>query len=523
MKVVSPAQMKEMDERTMRECGVPGEMLMERAGGAVADAVCELVDLGRISRPSVFVAAGKGNNAGDAFVAARVLAARGIRVDVWLAAEAGSVGGDARTHMDRMLAAGVRMREMHRERDWSCTTAPDAGWNVVVDGLLGTGLRGGVHGTMAGAIAMINRLSERCLVVAIDVPSGLDADTGVVSGDAVLADLTVTMGFAKRGMLTPAGKEHTGSLMVADIGIPSAFADSISGGVELIVFEEVRQLFKRRRRDAHKGSFGHVLVVGGSAGYSGAAAMAAQGALRSGAGLVSVITPRSVAAQVAANAQEAMVHPAKETEAGTLSSDFMVASGRGRSLEGFDAVLVGPGMGTHDECRKVVVDLLRRCRVPLVLDADALNVQKKSDNLIPAANCPVVMTPHAGELARFMADETRSVEANKVEAALGAAAVTSAIVVLKGAGTVVAGNGRTPHVNMTGNPGMATGGTGDVLAGIIVGLLGQGFAPFEAARAAVYIHGRAGDVAAWRLSQAGMLAGDVIREIPFVMRGLCGR
>lgn len=521
MKIVSSEQIRDIDRHAIHDCGISGDVLMERAGCAVADNVCGLSRLAGFARPSILGIAGKGNNAGDVFAAARILAASGVDLEVWLAGDAGKIGGDARTHMERMLAAGVTMRQMPEEQDWLNSDVFARHWDIVIDGLLGTGLHGTVKDVMAGAIALVNRLSRRSLIVAVDVPSGLDADTGVPRNEAVLADMTVTMAFPKQGLITSTGIEYTGSLVVADIGLPAHSADHIDSSLELIEDGEIRSLFKRRPRHAHKGVFGHVLVIGGSEGFGGAVAMAARAALRAGAGLVSVFTPRSVAGVVAASVQEAMVHGTKETSAGTLSSYFWPLEGRDLSM--FDAVLVGPGMGTNGECRKVVIEILRSCTVPLVLDADALNVQKEADKLIPSAACAVTITPHPGELARFMAEPADAIQANRVKAALDAAAATNATVVLKGAGTIVAERAKTPFVNMNGNPGMATGGSGDVLAGVIAGLLGQGFSPFDASRAAVYIHGRAGDRAAWRLSQTGIVAGDLIQEIPFVMKELCGR
>ncbi|MEI6808124.1 MAG: NAD(P)H-hydrate dehydratase [bacterium] len=521
MKIVSSEQIRIMDRHAIGDCGMSGEVLMDRAGRAVADNVLELSRLAGFVRPSILGIAGKGNNAGDVFAAARILAGLGVHIEVWLAGDAGKIDGDARTHMTGMLAAGVTVRQMPAEQDWHNPGIFERHWEIVIDGLLGTGLRGAVQDTMAGAIALVNRLSRRSLIVAVDVPSGLDADTGVPRNDAVFADLTVTMAFPKQGLLTQAGIEHTGSLVVADIGFPSDIANNITSSLELIEEGEIRSLFKRRSRHAHKGVFGHILVIGGSAGFGGAAAMAARAALRTGAGLVSVFTPRSVAGVVAASVQEAMVHGTKETSEGTLSADFWPLNGRDLSM--FDAVLVGPGMGIHDECRKVVMEILSRCKVPLVLDADALNVQKKFDKFISAATCSVTITPHPGELARFMAESTDSIQTNRVKAAFDAVDETNATVVLKGAGTIVAARAKTPFINMTGNPGMATGGSGDVLSGVLVSLLGQGFSPFDASKAAVYIHGRAGDRAAWRSSQAGIVAGDLIEEIPFVLKDLCGR
>jgi NAD(P)H-hydrate epimerase len=521
MKVISAEQMRGLEGRAIAECGISGESLMERAGRGVADSVSELARISGVARPKVLLAAGKGNNGGDAFVAARILVEQGIEVEVWLAGTSDQISGDAKTQMDKMSESGVRMRQMPLESDWDGISAIDMHWDIVVDGLIGTGLKGAVKGLTASAIAFVNRASRRSLVMAIDLPSGLNADIQETVGEAVHADLTVTMGLPKHGLLTASGIECVGSLKVVDLGISPAFLQHLECPLELIVAEEVGALFRRRPRNAHKGSFGHVLIIGGSAGRSGAIVMAAQAALRSGVGLVSVVTPRSVWSNVAASMKEAMVFAGEETTSGVLTPDFWPDGVK--DLKAFDAVLVGPGMGTQDECRLVVMDIIRRCKVPLVLDADALNVHKRRDRLIPTATCAVIMTPHPGELARFMAEDVAGIQSDRLGACRRAVEATKATVVLKGAGTLVAASGEKPAVNMTGNPGMAKGGSGDILAGIIVGLLGQGLAPFAASRAGVYIQGRAGDRAALRLSQAGMLASDIIDDIPFVMRELCGR
>jgi len=521
MKVISAAQMRDIDARMIREYGVSGEALMERAGCSVANCVRDLARSQNIANPSVLFVAGKGNNGGDAFVAARILAGCGATVELWLATEAAQVAGYARTYMDQAVAAGIPVKEMPSEKDWDDAIDGCVRRDVIVDGLLGTGFKGPVHGVIRHAIMVINYMSARSLVVAIDIPSGLDADSGMPHDEAVVADVTVTMGLPKHGLVSRSGVEYTGSLLVAEIGIPPSLIEELPWEAELVEASGVSALFMRRPRESHKGSYGHLLIAGGSAGYSGAVIMAAKGALRSGVGLVTAFVPHSISSVVAAGVQEAMVRGMAEGNAGVLSSGALLSVLE--NVEKFDAILVGPGMGTDDQCRLLVLDLIRRCRTPLVIDADALNVQKVREHILPAAACPVVITPHPGELARFLGSEVETIQADRLRIARETAETTNTTVLLKGAGSVIAEAGRIPAINMSGNPGMATGGTGDVLAGVVGGLLAQGLGPFDAACAAAYLHGRAGDRAAWRLSQAGMVAGDVIDGLPSAFREVCGR
>ncbi|NQT94352.1 MAG: NAD(P)H-hydrate dehydratase [Lentisphaerae bacterium] len=521
MKLVTTNQMRDLDRSTIEEFGVPGEELMDRAGAGVHDVVCYLARMCGYRDPSVLLIAGRGNNGGDAFVAARYLAERRIQCEVWLAGDADSIRGDALKHLAQMRSAGVKLRELPTLRDWDEAMAFGRGADIIVDGVLGTGLAGPARGPAAGAIRWINSFADRSLVVSIDAPSGLNAAEGTSQGGAVVADITATMGLPKIGLVLPTALEYVGVLEVIDIGIPSELEARIESDMELITASDLQGLFPRRRRDSHKGTYGHVLLVGGSPGYAGAIGLAATAAARSGVGLVTALVPRSVAPVVAGLAPEAMVHSGKQTRAGSLAADCL--DEWGRDLAEFDAVLVGPGLSQRPSCRSLVEQLLGAIRNPMVLDADALNLCGGRAEVIRNVQGQVILTPHPGEMARLLGCSVADVQADRCGVAACAAELTGSVVVLKGAGTLVAAEGRPIHVNLTGNPGMATGGTGDVLGGIIAGLLAQGLDPFDAARASVYLHGRAGDNVAWRASQAGILAGDLVEEIPNVFRDVSPR
>ncbi|MBP7830831.1 MAG: NAD(P)H-hydrate dehydratase [Kiritimatiellae bacterium] len=518
MKAVTAEQMRELDRRTIEEAETPGEVLMERAGQGVADIVHRLAEAGGFQRPLVHLIAGRGNNGGDAFAAARFLKQDGYAVQVWIAGAANEIKGDALRHLSRLKDAKITARELSTREDWEEALAYPAAGDILVDGVLGTGSAGPARGPAAGAIEYINRQSRQAAVVAIDLPSGLNADTGAAEGAAVRADVTVTLGLPKRGLLEPAALEYVGVLEVADIGIPPEYVTQAAPAEdrELIHAADLKPLLPRRPRTAHKGTQGHVLLIGGARGYSGAIAMAARAALRSGIGLVTVLTPAGIVPVVAGAVLEAMVQGGPETDTGSLGAAFW-SEWRGR-VDKFDAVLVGPGLSTHPDGLVIVRHLIRECPPPMVIDADALNLLEGQPHFIAKCRRTAVITPHPGELARLMAVAPDSIAQDRFAAARDAAESTGAVVVLKGAGTLVARTGRPTQVNLTGNPGMATGGTGDVLAGFLVGLLGQGLEPYDAARLAVYLHGRAGDTAALHKTQAGLTALDVAEELPYAFR-----
>jgi ADP-dependent NAD(P)H-hydrate dehydratase / NAD(P)H-hydrate epimerase len=519
MKAITTAEMQELDRRTMREFDIPGEVLMERAGIGVAEVVRRIVQIARMGHPLVQLFAGRGNNGGDAFVAARYLKELDFDVQVFLAGETSALRGDALEHLMKMKAAGVSLQELPETEDWEdLYDDPQACGDILVDGLLGTGIAGPARGLAAAAIQVINRFAEFAHVVAIDAPSGLNTDTGVAEGDVVTADVTATMALPKIGLVQPTAIEYVGNLDVIDIGVPPQLHAGLASPVDLVTGYDVRALLARRSRIAHKGDFGHVLLIGGAPGYTGAMSLATMAATRSGAGLVTVLAPASLVPMVADIVPEAMVHVGHTDPSGTLAADAMQRWGV--STAAFSAILVGPGMGNSAATRAIVEFVCAAATCPVVLDADALNAVAADPGVLKRAAGPTIITPHPGELARLLHTDTESIQRDRLGAARSAAEAFGAVVVLKGAGTVICGVDGRPHVNLTGNPGMARGGMGDVLAGLLTGLAGQRAAPFAAACAAVYLHGRAGDNVALYSSQAGMIAGDVVEELPNVFREL---
>jgi ADP-dependent NAD(P)H-hydrate dehydratase / NAD(P)H-hydrate epimerase len=520
MKLVTVAQMRELDRRTIEENGTKGDVLMDRAGQGVADITRRVAEIAGFYGPTIHLFAGRGNNGGDVFSAARHLKEMGLLVEVWLAGAANEVHGDALKHMSKMKSAGIALRELPTKEDWDQEMPFRAFGDVLVDGILGTGTTGPARGPAAGAIQYINAHSQDSLVVAIDIPSGLNADTGAAEGDVVRADVTVTMGLPKKGLVEPCALDYVGSVEVVDIGIPEEYISQlqIEGDREMNYLTDLKPLFQRRPRASHKGNYGHVLLIGGARGYAGSIAMAARAAMRSGAGLVTALVPECIANVVAGASLESMVIGARQTSAGSLSDEIW-SEWKSR-IDDFDAVLLGPGLTRNPESLTLVRHVIRECAVPLVLDADAISVLGGQPHWIERAKCPVVLTPHPGELAQLFSQEIEEVQKDRCGVAVAAAKFTHATVVLKGAGTVVAQEGKPISINMTGNPGMATGGTGDVLAGMLTSLLGQKLQPYDAARVAVYLHGKAGDMVVCRKSQAGVVAGDLIEEIPYVFRDL---
>jgi NAD(P)H-hydrate epimerase len=386
--------------------------------------------------------------------------------------------------------------------------------DLLVDALLGTGLTSVITGRYADVIDCLNESGRP--VIAVDLPSGIHADTGAVLGRAVRADLTVTFGLPKLGLYQNQGLDHAGRVELVDIGIPPAYVTTIESRASLITDSFVRRVLPVRRLSSHKGTFGHAGIIAGSVGKTGAAAMAAKAALRVGAGLVSVAVPAGINDVLEAKLLEAMTVPMPDTKAGTFSraaldrmKTFMAAR---------TAVAIGPGLSTHPETVELVEALVKLLDRPAVLDADALNALAGRAAILTECKIPPILTPHPGEMARLETDATpQSVNADRIGIATRFARDRGVFVVLKGARTVIARPDGAAAICPTGNPGMATAGTGDVLTGMIVGLLAQGLPSWEAACAAAYLHGTAGDLAAAARGQAGMIAGDVIERISDVM------
>jgi NAD(P)H-hydrate epimerase len=513
--VATAEEMRRADRRAIEALGVTGLVLMENAGRAAADALERV--FGRVGGRRVVVVAGKGNNGGDGFVVARQLAGRDARVDVWLVARPEEVRGDALVNLEVLRRAGLPLSEVSDTAGLERLHNALAGADVVVDALLGTGVTGPATGLVADAIAAMNEAGRP--VCALDLPSGLSADRGTLVGPTVRARLTVTFGLLKRGLVLYPGAELAGRIELVDLGVPREWlADGLP--VALLETEDVRGVLPRRVADAHKGRFGHLLVVAGSVGKTGAAALVCLGALRAGVGLVTCALPATQQPVVAGYLAEAMTEPLAETSAQTLAGKSL-----DRLLElaqRMDAVAVGPGVGLPPETQAMVRDLVRLVERPMVVDADALTALAGHLGLVREARGPRLLTPHPGEAARLLGERVAEIQEERIESARRLASATGAVVALKGAGTAVAAPGGDVTLNPTGNPGMATGGTGDVLTGVAGALLAQGLPPAAALRAAVYLHGLAGDRAAAERGPVGLRAGDVAEALPGAIRALAG-
>ncbi|PYQ13951.1 MAG: bifunctional ADP-dependent NAD(P)H-hydrate dehydratase/NAD(P)H-hydrate epimerase [Acidobacteria bacterium] len=513
--VLTAAEMRDADRRTIEELGLPGAVLMENAGAAVARAIRDRFPDAK--RPAVLC--GKGNNGGDGFVAARHLL--DLRPTVFLLGSRAEARGDARLHLGVYERSGGTVREVPDDGAWATAWPSVREADLVVDALLGTGLNQEPSGLIGRAIRdLAGRAGPgRAPLVAVDIPSGLSSDNGETSWPTLTAQLTVTFAAPKYGHVLPPACERVGELVVADIGIPRALLE----GARLWRLEagDAARVFPPREPGAHKGSFGHVLVVAGSVGKTGAAILAATAALRTGAGLVTVATPAPALPMIAAGRAEIMTEPLPvdaggALEAGAVTRALALAKDR-------DAVVLGPGLGTEAGPRAFVRDFVRRCPSPLLVDADGLNALAPSAKERGATDAlrrsaPTVVTPHPGEMARLVGSSSGEVQRRRLETARAFAMETGAVVVLKGQRTLVADPDGRAAVNPTGNPGMATGGTGDVLSGIAGALLARGCDAWTASTAAVYLHGLAGDQAAARLGQESLLAGDVVSHLSRAFR-----
>lgn len=505
MYLATTGEMAALDRRASEECGIPARALMESAGRSVAEAARRLV--GSQAARAV-VLAGKGSNGGDGLVAARLLHDAGWQVKVVLLARDHEITGDAAASLVSAREASVEIAGI----DGTVMAGLRgllAGADLIIDGLFGTGLRGPVQGPAGAAIEAMNACGRP--VLAIDIPSGIHGDGGPLEGPAVRAAATVTMGLPKIGLILPPGAEYAGQIWVADIGHPAALVKGSGIRTRLVTREMVNAAIPTRRLDAHKGDFGRVFIVAGSVGHTGAAVLAALGALRGGAGLVSLGVPASVYPIVGPAVIEGMPLPLPD-EDGAVSSQ---AAGRILELAATaDAVACGPGLSTSPGAAAVVRRLVEECQRPLVLDADALNVLASLAGDLPRARAALVLTPHPGEMARLLRVPTDRVQADRLSAARDAASRFGSVVVLKGARTVVADPEGDAFVVAAGNPAMATGGMGDVLTGIMAALVGQGIPPVSAAWAGAHLHGLAGDLAAGARGPAGILAREVADTVP---------
>jgi hydroxyethylthiazole kinase-like uncharacterized protein yjeF len=516
VRVLNSAQMREADRRTIEDIGIPSLVLMENAGRQVVAAM-EAIHGDLLDR-QVAVLCGRGNNGGDGFVVARTLAQRGVDVSVFVIGQISDVRGDARVNLDILGRLGLTVVEVADGQAWELHVSEVRDCNLIVDAIFGTGLNAPVTGLIESVITDIN--ASTIPVVSIDLPSGLSADSCDPIGESIEAETTVTLAAPKLPLVLPPAEMRAGDIVIADIGIPADVINAIDGPrVELLTRSGARELLAPRTPDSHKGDYGHVLIVAGSRGRTGAAHLSGVGALRSGAGLVTVATPADCQVVVAGLAPEYMTHPLATSDEG-LDQD-----GVDQILEmARDVVVIGPGLGQVAGTKRFVKALVDRATMPLVIDADGLNAfSDDPDRLAGREGRDVIITPHPGEMARLVGMSTDEVQASRLEIARNFATAHHVYVVLKGHRTLIATPDEKVFINPTGNAGMATGGTGDVLSGMIAAWLGQLLDAEAACKLAVYLHGMAGDLAEADEGEVAMTATDLAGHLGAAVMELTGR
>lgn len=516
MKIVTAHTMQSLDRQAIEDHGIPGLHLMENAGRCCVDIL-----VAQYSKPEgnrAVIMAGKGNNGGDGYVIARLLHQKGWHVKVYILAGQEDISGDAAVnlqklpaHMNNFISCKGQLSNLLKEELLQA--------DVIVDALLGTGLRSDVSGVYLEAVRLINASARP--VLAVDIPSGIHGTTGRVLGEAVSADITVTFAFAKLGHILYPGAEYTGKLVIADIGIPHTLMD-MAIGYDLLTSDSIAPLLHRRVRTAHKGDFGHCLIIAGSTGKSGAAALCANSAVRTGSGLVTLGVAESIHPILEVKTTEAMTVALPDSGSGHLASGAFPAIEK--LFPGKDAIAVGPGLDRRPGTVALVQTLIETIAAPLVIDADGLNaVSENVSVLLRKKSTDVILTPHPGEMSRLLGTSIPDVEAVRISVAKEFARDYSVYVVLKGARTIIASPSGMAAINSSGNPGMASGGMGDVLTGILVSLLGQGYNPWDACMIGVFIHGYAADLVVEEKGEIGIRATDVQEKLPYAYHRLMSR
>ncbi|HBF38075.1 MAG TPA: bifunctional ADP-dependent NAD(P)H-hydrate dehydratase/NAD(P)H-hydrate epimerase, partial [Firmicutes bacterium] len=481
-------QMKRIDWLTQEQFGVSSAILMERAAIAVMDAMEERY--GALSGKRIYICCGKGNNGGDGFALARLLTEKMAHVTTVLAFEGNSVQGLAAQNMQLAIRFGVQTKLWNELTSNELREA-----DIIIDALLGTGAIGEPSGPVAELISAVNRCGKP--VVAVDIPSGVFVDTGGVNDIAIKADLTVTFGLPKPGLLCYPGVENTGQLIIRQVGFPRQLIEDEALHLNFLTDSDIRLLLPKRPSTAHKGTNGHLLVIGGSMGMTGAAVLASLAGLRIGCGLVTAGVRQDLS--IVEKPAEVMLMPWPELT---------------HRWDNFQSFVFGPGLTTTEDGESFLFELLEHGQAPLVIDADGLNLMANNPKFFKHFQQPVVLTPHPGEMSRLSGMTVAEIQADRIGVARRFAEEWQVTLVLKGARTIVAAADGKVFINPTGNPGMATGGTGDVLAGVIGGLIAQGLEATDAAIAGVYLHGLAGDIAASELGPIGLIASDIISVLP---------
>lgn len=501
--ILSVEEMRMADQTAIEELGIPGIMLMENAG--LKSAQCIAQELDSITGKSIGIFCGKGNNGGDGFVIGRHLNQMGANVHFWLVGKQSEVGGDARTNLDIAMQLSLPISELS---SWN-SNAYLQSYDILIDALLGTGLKGEVKGIYAKIIESINSFPG--WVVAVDTPSGLECDTGRLLGTCVEADFTITMGNVKTGMLLYPGKTFVGDLFIADLNVPDDVFIQFDTQNCLLQIDDYRTMLPDRPEDAYKNTFGKVLVLAGSTGLTGAAMLSSMSALRSGAGMVTLGCPESLNPVFEANLMEVMTVPLPETKHVSIASKAV--DELQQALQWSDVIALGPGLSTDADTIEFVHRILREQTHPMVIDADGLNSIAKDINLLNNHKSELILTPHVGELSRLCGLTSEEILKSPIAIVRKFAQKWGVVLLLKGAPTIISDETGRVFFNPSGNSGMATAGFGDVLTGLIAGLLGQGLTAIDATVLGAYMHGLAGDRTAFEMGDRGMVAGDVLENV----------
>ncbi|MCJ7634721.1 NAD(P)H-hydrate dehydratase [Candidatus Bathyarchaeota archaeon] len=521
MKLVTSEQMRKIDKITIEKIGIPGLELMEKAGYGSA-LLAESLLVKKVKNRKVIVFCGKGNNGGDGFVVGRYLSKWGEKVEFYLLGKKDEVKGDALVNLKKAFSLKLPIKQVSREKELPSELKAD----LLVDAIFGTGFKGKITGLEEKAVQLIN--SSQTKTLSIDTPSGLDVDTGSVEGGCVRADVTPTMGLPKLGQFFFPGKSYCGKVEVIDIGVPQKVIDEQKINLNLITEQEVKNILPKRPGDVHKGTCGKIFLIAGSTGMTGAATLVSLSCLKSGAGMAILGIPMSLNNIMEVKVTEVMTKPLPDVR----KKGALALRGLGeimQALKWADCVALGPGLGQHFETVELVRRLVSRIELPLVIDADGLNAIAKDSSILNQAKAPLILTPHIGELSRLINVPIEEIAKDRIKYASESAKKFNCVLVLKGAPTIIGEPGGEVYVNPTGNAGMATAGSGDVLTGIIIGLLAQMIfqknqdikkSMLESALAGVYIHGLCGDLAKEEKGEMGMIAGDMMEKLPEALKYL---
>lgn len=514
MKVITTQQMSELEKLTAKEYSISENTLMENAGAGIAkwiECFCSHKKLPK----ELLIFCGKGNNGGDGFVTARILSDNGFNAKIIFLASETDLKGCAKSNYRKIKTKKkISILKISNQKQLDKIKPTLNQYQIILDAIFGTGIKGEVKGFLRSVIESINELSQP--IISIDIPSGMNGDSGL--GYSIKAHTTLTMGLPKAGLLKPNSEESTGYLKVIDIGIPKEATKQLKTSLEYITKKDFSKQIPHRKLTSHKGTFGHVLVLAGSPQYAGAAYLCTQAAVLSGAGKVTLGIPKSLQSIYQTRLTEAMILPLKETISSTLSLEAFEEIKN--FIEKVDAIALGPGLGTDPETVKCIKKIITYSDKPLIIDADGLNAIAQDTSVLKKIKAPIILTPHPGEMARLLNSSKKGILKDKWKITQGLAEKYGITVILKGYNSIVAGKDKKIYINGSGNPGMASGGMGDVLTGIIASLVAQGFKPLQAAKLGVYLHGAAGDRAAKEKGEWSLVASNLLDKLPYTMNSL---